>query len=68
MVAALPCLPASIEIIRVGSHPALKPLDPLMVWLQTPNKDDVRAVGFSFASGISFDVRSGAKPLVDYLR
>jgi hypothetical protein len=65
---ALPCFPSSIEIIRVDSHPLLKPLDPLIAWIQTPNKEEMREIGFTFASGVSFDIRSGTTPLVDYLR
>jgi hypothetical protein len=66
--AALPCFPASIEIVRVGSHPLMKPLDPLIVWLQTPNKDGVRSVSFTFASGVSVSVNSATVPLTEYLR
>lgn len=64
---ALPCFPAHVEIVRVGSHPVLKPLDPVLAWIQTPHKDTVRSVGFSFASGIGFDV-SASEPLVNYLQ
>lgn len=64
---ALPCFPAQVEIVRVASHPALKPLDPLIAWMHTPNKDNVRSVGFNFASGIGFDV-TASEPLVNYLQ
>jgi hypothetical protein len=66
--AALPCFPTSIEVVRVQTHPLLKPLDPLMMWLQTPNKEDVRSASFVFASGISLNVNSESGALVDYLR
>ncbi len=65
---ALPSFPTSMEVIRVESHPLLKPLDPLIVWIQTPNKESVRSVGFTFASGISISIDSATKPLGDYLR
>ncbi len=65
---ALPCFPAQIELVQVASHPLLKPLDPVLAWIQTPNKDSVQSAGFVFASGLSFDITSATVPLVTYLR
>jgi hypothetical protein len=65
---ALPCFPAKVEIVRVATHPLMKPLDPVIAWMQTPNKDAVRSVGFVFASGFSVDFTSPTVPLVTYLR
>lgn len=65
--AALPCLPENMEVVRVSSHPLLKPLDPVIAWIQTPNKEMVRRVAFSFETGVGFDIHA-PDPLVSFLR